>query len=164
LDVNALRRRVARHYGQGRLELLDYRLSGHEDSGPSTRTDLLFSARPTSWGPNYIRAGLRLQDDFEGNTSFDAALRLVLTDINESGAEWIWDGQVGGNPRTGTELYLPFSLRRRWFLEPAALYEVRNVPQYEGDRQIGQLRVRPLRYGGALSPESGNSGESRPSG
>jgi NTE family protein len=161
LDVDVLRRRVSRHYGQGRLELLDYRLSGHEDAGPTTRTDLLFSARPNSWGPNYVRAGLRLQDDFEGNTSFDAALRLVLTDINKYGAEWIWDGQLGGNPRIGTELYLPFSLLRRWFLEPAALYEVRNVPQYEGDRQVGELRVRSLRYGGALGREIGNSGELR---
>ncbi|HWL63664.1 MAG TPA: patatin-like phospholipase family protein [Steroidobacteraceae bacterium] len=164
LDVDALRRRVARHYGQGRLELLDYRLAGHDASTAGTRTDLLFSARPNSWGPNYVRAGLRLQDDFEGNTSFDAALRLVLTDINQFGAEWIWDGQVGGNPRIGTELYLPFSLRRRWFLEPAALYEIRNVPQYEGDRQVGELRVRSLRYGGALGREIGNSGELRAGG
>jgi NTE family protein len=117
--------------------------------------------RPNSWGPNYLRVGLRLQDDFEGNTSFDAALRILMTDINRYGAEWIWDAQVGGNPRLGTELYLPFSLKRRWFLEPAALYEIRNVPQYEGDDQVGELRVRSLRYGGALGREIGNSGELR---
>jgi NTE family protein len=161
LDVDLLRRRVARHYGQGRLELLDYRLAGLDTSSTPAQADLHFSVRPNSWGPNYVRVGLRLQDDFEGNTSFDAALRLLLTDINKYGAEWIWDGQVGGNPRIGTQLYLPFSLRRRWFLEPAALFEVRNVPQYEGDEQVGELRVRSLRYGGALGREIGNSGELR---
>jgi NTE family protein len=163
-DVNVLRRRVARHYGQGRLELLDYRLAPVDPATAQPQSDLLFTARTNSWGPNYIRAGLRLQDDFEGNTSFDAALRLVLTDINRYGAEWIWEGQVGGNPRIGTELYLPFSLRRRWFLEPAALYEIRNVPQYEGDRQAGELRVRSLSYGGSLGREIGNSGELRAGG
>src|SRR5690606_2037723 len=128
LDVDALRRGIARHYGQGRLELLDYRLTGIDTSGGQAQADLAFTARENSWGPNYIRAGLRLQDDFEGNTSFDAAMRLLLTDLNRYGAGWIWEGQVGGNPRIGTELYLPFSLRRRWFLEPAALFQVRNVP------------------------------------
>jgi NTE family protein len=163
LDVDVLRRRVARHYGQGRLELLDYRLA-NLDTSATPAADLLFSVRPNSWGPNYVRVGLRLQDDFEGNTSFDAALRLLLTDINKFGAEWIWDGQVGGNPRIGTQLYLPFSLRRRWFLEPAALFEIRNVPQFEGDEQVGELRVRSLSYGGSLGREIGNSGELRAGG
>jgi NTE family protein len=160
-DVEVLRRRIARFYGQGRLELLDYRLGDADPAGAQSQKDLLFTVRPNSWGPNYVRVGLRLQDDFEGNTSFDAAARVVLTDINRYGAEWIWDGQVGGNPRIGTELYLPFSLRRRWFLEPAALFEIRNVPQYDGDEQVGELRVRSLRYGGALGREIGNSGEVR---
>lgn len=161
LDVAALRRRIARHYGQGRLELLDYRLTDLDTSGGHAEADLAFTARANSWGPNYIRAGLRLQDDFEGNTSFDAALRVVLTDLNRYGAEWIWGGQVGGNPRIGTELYLPLSLKRRWFLEPAALFQVRNVPQYDGDKQVGELRVRSLTYGGSLGREIGNSGELR---
>ncbi len=161
LDVDALRRRIARHYGQGRLELLDYRLTDIRARDGHREADLSFVARDNSWGPNYIRAGLRLQDDFEGNTSFDAAVRLLLTDLNRYGAEWIWDAQVGGNPRIGTELYLPFSLRRRWFLEPAALFQVRNVPQYQGDDQVGELRVRSLAYGGSLGREIGNSGELR---
>lgn len=161
LDVEVLRRRMARQYGQGRLELLDYRLTDIDAGSGQPEADLTFTARPNSWGPNYVRVGLRLRDDFEGNTSFDAALRLVLTDINRYGAEWIWDGQVGGNPRLGTELYLPLSLRRRWFLEPAAMYEVRNLPQYDGDHQVGELRVSSLSYGGALGREIGNSGELR---
>lgn len=161
LDVVALRRRIARHYGQGRLELLDYRLTGLEKHDGRASADLSFAARGNSWGPNYIRAGLRLQDDFEGNTSFDAAARVLLTEINRYGAEWIWEGQVGGNPRIGTELYLPLSLRRRWFIEPGALLQVRNVPQYDGDRQVGELRVRSLTYGGSLGREIGNSGEVR---
>lgn len=161
LDVDEMRRRIARHYGQGRLELLDYQLTDVTRRDGRTHADVTFSARENSWGPNYLRAGLRLQDDFEGNTSFDAALRLLLTDLNQYGAEWIWDGQVGGNPRIGTELYLPLSLRRRWFIEPAALFQVRNVPQYAGDDQVGELRVRSLTYGGALGREIGNSGELR---
>jgi NTE family protein len=174
-DADQLRRRLNRTYGQGRVELLDYQLLP-ASADPATATpaapdvpgtpgaseaDLVFSVHPNSWGPNYVRFGLKLQDDFEGSSTFDAAMRLLLTDVNRYGAEWIWDGQLGGNPRLGTELYLPFSLQRRWFAEPSALFQIRTVPQFEGDDKTGELRVRSLRYGAALGRELGNSGELR---
>jgi NTE family protein len=159
-DPGQLAKRVDRAYGQGVLELLDYQLEPVAGAVPD-QADLAFQVRPNSWGPNYIRVGLRLQDDFEGNSTFDAAARLVLTDLNSYGAEWIWDGQIGGNPRLGTQIYLPFSLQRRWFLEPSVLWQVRNVPQFEGDSRVGELRVRSIRYGGALGRELGLSGEIR---
>ncbi len=125
------------------------------------QADLAFQVRENSWGPNYIRVGLRLQDDFEGNSTFDAAARLVLTDINSYGAEWIWDGQIGGNPQLGSQLYLPFSLEHRWFIEPTLLWQIRELPQFDGDDRIGVLRVRTIRYGGALGRELANFGEIR---
>jgi NTE family protein len=158
-DQSRLGRSIDRAYGQGRLELLDYQLQ--PIAGTPPQADLAFQLRENSWGPNYLRVGLRLQDDFEGNSTFDAAARLVLTDINRYGAEWIWDGQIGANPRLGTQLYLPFSLQHRWFLEPAALWQIREVPRFDDDERIGVLRVRTLRYGGALGRELANFGELR---
>jgi NTE family protein len=159
-DLQLLGKRIDRAYGQGHLELLDYQLLPVAGSEPAV-ADLAFQVRENSWGPNYLRAGLRLQDDFEGNTTFDAAGRLVLTDINRYGAEWVWDGQIGGNPQLGTQVYLPFSLQRRWFIEPAVLWQIRDVSQFTGDDLVGKLRVRTIRYGGALGRELGNSGEMR---
>jgi NTE family protein len=159
LDQARLSRRINRYYGQGLLESLDYQLlPAGEAPGQS---DLLFTVRPNTWGPNYLRFGLRLQDDFRGNSSFDAAVRVLLTDINRWGAEWVWDAQMGGNPRFGTELYLPLSPRRRWFLEPAALFQIRAVPQFVGDQQVGELRVRSLRFGGSMGREIGQTAELR---
>jgi NTE family protein len=121
-----------------------------------------FQVRPNSWGPTYVRFGLRLQDDFRGNTSFDAATRVLFTELNALGAEWIWDAQVGGNPRLGTQLYLPLSPRRRWFIEPTALFQIRAVPEYDDDElQVGELRVRSIRFGGSLGREMGQSAELR---
>jgi NTE family protein len=102
-----------------------------------------------------------LQDDFSGNSTFDAAARLLLTDLNRYGAEWVWDGQLGGNPRLGTELYLPLSLERRWFIEPSALFQIRAVPQFQDDEQVGEFRVRSIRYGGSLGREIGSAAELR---
>jgi NTE family protein len=159
-DPARLARGIDRAYGQGRLEMLDYQLQPVPGSAPP-QADLAFQVRENAWGPNYIRVGLRLQDDFEGNSTFDAAARLVVTELNRYGAEWIWDGQIGGNPRLGTQLYLPFSLQHRWFIEPAALWQIREVPQFAGEERIGLLRVRTLRFGGALGRELANFGEIR---
>lgn len=161
LDVTTLRRRVSRTYGQGLLETLDYRLEPVPDATGAPAADLLLAVRPNTWGPNYVRFGLRLQDDFAGNSTFDAAARLLLTDINDFGAEWVWDAQLGGNPRLGTELYLPLSRERRWFLEPSALFQVRAVPVFQDEDQVGELRVRSLRFGASLGRELGEAAELR---
>lgn len=157
LDTDLLGKRVGRFYGQRYLEALDYRLVP-ESPG---RYGLEIGARPTSWGPNYIRVGLGLQDDFAGNSSFDAALRLVMTELNRYGAEWLWDAQVGENPRLGTELFLPLDWRGDWFLSPHAAFTVRNLPQVEDERQVGELRVRTLDYGLDFGREIGNRAEAR---
>jgi NTE family protein len=160
LDATALGREISRYYGQGLLESLDYRLETFDNAGPLT-SDLKFSVRPNSWGPTYLRFGLRLEDDFTGNSTFNAAARLLFTDVGSIGAEWIWDAQLGGNPRVGTQIYLPFSVRRRWFVEPSALFQVRAVPQFDREEQVGELRVRTVSFGGALGREIGLSGEIR---
>jgi len=108
-----------------------------------------------------VRVGLRLQDDFAGNSSFDAAARFVMTEMNRYGAEWTWDLQVGANPKLATELFLPFTYAHRWFTAPHALLQVRNVPQIVDEEEVGALRVRSARYGLDLGREIGNTAELR---
>jgi NTE family protein len=161
LDAAKLARHISRYYGQGLLETLDYRLEQPDPVRQPAAANLLFSAHANSWGPNYLRFGLRLQDDFTGNSTFDAAARLLFTDLWGVGAEWVWDAQLGGNPRLGMQLYLPFSVRRRWFVEPSALFQVRAVPQFQDDEQVGELRVRSFSFGGSIGREIGLSAELR---
>ncbi len=51
---------------------------------------LALTTRRNSWGPNYLRFGLQLQNDFEGNSSFNAAARGTLAEITKYGGEWVW--------------------------------------------------------------------------
>jgi NTE family protein len=53
------------------------------------------------------------------------------------------------------------SLERRWFVEPSALFQIRAVPQFQDGEQVSELRVRSIRYGGAIGREIGNSAELR---
>jgi NTE family protein len=156
-DTRETERRLTTLYGRGNLERLDYRLT----TDAQGQTGLEFSARRNSWGPNYLRLGLSLQDDFAGGTAFNAAGRLLFTELNSLGAESVWDVQVGAMPRLSTELFLPLSNRSRVFVAPHAQLEAHNVAQLSNGQQIGEFRVRSFEYGLDAGREFGNWGEFR---
>jgi NTE family protein len=125
VDAAALGREITDLYGRGTMETLDYTIA----RDPDGRRGLDFSARRNSWGPNYLRLGLSLQDDFSGRTAFNAAGRLLFTELNTLGAESVWDVRIGSAPRLATELYLPLSNVRRWFVAPHGEVEAHNLAQ-----------------------------------
>lgn len=158
-DAQRLEGRITSLYGRGNLELLDYQLVRDEQQ----RYGLSFTARRNSWGPNYLRLGLSLQDDFAGNSQFNAAARLAFTELNSLGAESVWDMQIGASPRLATELYLPLSNVNRYFVAPHVQIEAHDVPQLDqtSGQQIGTFRVRTFEYGLDAGREFGNWGEMR---
>jgi len=156
LDPDAVARHVTAVYGQGNLEALDYRVVQDDD-----RYGLLLAARRNSWGPNYVRFGLSLQDDFQGNSSYNAAARFVLSEITQPGGEWVWDLQVGETSLISTEVYLPISDTSSFFFVPHADATAANVDALEGQSRLAEYRVRSLDYGLDFGYEFGNWGEIR---
>jgi len=159
-----LSRRVAELYGQGNLESLDYRLVQDTPESPGAAPDygIALTTRRNSWGPNYLRFGLQLQNDFEGNSSFNAAARGTLAEITKYGGEWLWDVQVGETPRVATEIYLPAGYRSRWFVAPHAQFQIRTLPVVDDNEHIvAEYRVRSTDFGLDLGRELGNYGEIR---
>ncbi len=129
-------------FGRGNFESVDYRLRD------GARGDLLeLSARRNSWGPNYVRFGLNLEDDFNGNSTYNAAARIVLADIGSLAAEWVWDFQIGSEPKVATEFYIPFGDSARWFVMPQASFDLRNVPLIEEGVRRAEYRLRTTEYG-----------------
>jgi NTE family protein len=157
VDPEALSKRVTGYYGKGNLEALDYQLIKDGED----RYGLALTARRNSWGPNYVRFGVSLQDDFAGNSSYNAAARFVLSEITQPGGEWVWDLQVGETSRLATEIYLPISQSSPYFFLPHAELESRNVPKLAGQDAIAEYRVRSFDYGLDFGREFGNWGEIR---
>jgi NTE family protein len=157
VDPDALNSEVGALYGRGDLEMLDYRLV----QDPLGQYGLDFYARRNSWGPNYLRFGVALEDDFKGQTIFNAAARLDITELNSLGAESVWDAQVGSAPLLATELYLPLSNVQRYFVAPHADVEAHNVAQDLDNREVGEFRVSSVDYGFDFGREFGNWGEAR---
>jgi len=143
-------------YSRGNFESVDYALRA------GNQGDVLeLRARRNSWGPNYVRFGLNLEDDFSGNSSYNAAARFVLADIGSLAAEWVWDLQIGAEPKIATEMYIPFGDSARWFAMPSARFELRNVPLLDAGERRAEYRLRTTEYGIDLGRELGNWGEWR---
>lgn len=155
-----LDRAVTTLFGRGNFESVDYRLLGSvADGGVGERLEL--SARRNSWGPNYVRFGLNIEDDFSGNSSYNAAARFVLADIGSLGAEWVWDLQVGSSPRIASELYWPLGERAQWFVMPQVRLERRTVTVRLGQEPLAEYELRTKEYGIDIGREFGNIAELR---
>jgi NTE family protein len=157
LDPERLSERITGYYGRGNLETLDYEVEQDEQG----RTGLSLLARRNSWGPNYVRFGLNLQDDFGGNSSYNAAARFVLSEITEPGGEWVWDLQIGETTRIASELYLPLAQSSPYFVVPHAQLGARNVDVLSDQRRVAEYRVRSFDFGVDIGREFGNWGELR---
>lgn len=156
LDPDAVARDVTTVYGQGNLEALDYKVVQKDD-----RYGLSLDARRNSWGPNYVRFGLSLQDDFQGNSTYDAAARFVLSEITQPGGEWVWDLQVGQTSLISTEVYLPIADTTSFFVLPHVDTEAQNVDLLQGQSRLAEYRVRSFDYGLDVGRDFGNWGEVR---
>lgn len=156
LDPDVVARDVTAVYGQGNLESLDYKVVQKDD-----QYGLSLDARRNSWGPNYVRFGLSLQDDFQGNSTYNAAARFVLSEITQPGGEWVWDLQVGQTSLISTELYLPITDTSSFFILPHVDTEAQNVDLLQGQTRLAEYRVRSFDYGLDVGRDFGNWGQIR---
>jgi len=156
LDPEALDARLSHFYGSDNFEALDYRLVRE-----GVLTGIEVSARRKSWGPNFLRFGLELQDDFQGNSSFSAGVRAQVTEVNRYGAEWQTDAQIGVNPLLRTEFYQPIGYGSNWFVVPRLSIERQNVDIFESDRRLATYRVRESAAEFGFGREFGSWGELR---
>jgi NTE family protein len=156
LDVLALRRDIDRIYGLELFQNVSYEMV--RDRG---RTGLVLHVRERGWGPNYLRFGMALADDFDGNDSFNLAVAYSRTLVNSLGGEWRSGVQIGNQPGFFSELYQPLDADTRYFIEPEIGLVEYSVPVFDGDDQIGEVRTTQGGGGFAFGREFGSWGEFR---
>jgi NTE family protein len=160
LDIDAVGARVTQLYGLGNFETLDYALVD-QGQGPAEESGLEVRARRKSWGPNYVRFGLNLEDDFQGNSRYNAAARFILTELDDLGAELVTDVQIGSDPRVAAEFYQPLNAERTWFVAPSLRVEARDLQLYGKDTEIADYRDREAEAAFDIGRTLGNWGEIR---
>src|SRR5688572_9749717 len=156
LDPDAMDERLSHFYGSDNFEALDYRLVRE-----GVLTGIEVSARRKSWGPNFLRFGLELQDDFQGGNSFSAGVRAQVTEENRYGAEWQTDLQVGANPLFRTEFYQPIGYASDWFVVPRIFLERQNFDIFEDGQRLATYRVHNREVELDFGREFGSWGELR---
>ena len=156
LDKDRIQNRLMALYALDTFESIDYAVV---QSGPDAGIE--FKLRRKSWGPNYVRVGLNLEDDFEGNSRYNAAARFIMTELNTLNAEWLTDLQIGDNPKFFTEFYQPLSYGNRFFVAPKFDFELRNLQVVEPSGEIVEFRERSYQLGLDIGREISSWGEAR---
>ncbi len=90
IDQEILDRDMRRLYGTDDFEHVNYRFL--EEPGKRV---LAVDAIEKSWGPDYLRFGLGLSSDFQGDAYFNILASYRKTWLNSLGAEWRNDLQIG---------------------------------------------------------------------
>jgi len=143
-------------FGLERYEQASYRLIQEADA-----TGVEFETRSKSWGPNFLKFGISIEDDFEGSTAFNVAARMTRTAINSHGAEWRTDLQIGTDPRLETEFYQPLGKGSRYFVAPRVSFEQSNINTFSGDSSLARYRIGEVGAGLDFGRELGRWGEFR---
>ena len=81
---------------------------------------LTVEPREKSWGPNYMRFGLGMSTDFDGESAFTLLGDHRMTWLNSRGLEWRNRIALGDQTGIVSELYQPLDLPRKWFVAPGA--------------------------------------------
>ncbi len=147
---------LRRIYGRGDYESISYRIIG--DTGPRT---MVITPKEKLWGPDYLRFGLGLESDFQGDNAFDLLVQYRKSWINKLGGELLVEGQVGQDTHLYGEWYQPLDTSSPWF---GSLYGVigqttRDV--FNGDDQIATYLVGSARAGADLGLTLGTAGALR---
>jgi NTE family protein len=156
LDAAALDRDMRRLYGTGDFEHVGYRVLDEEG-----RRIVQIEAIEKSWGPNYLRFGLGLGADLQGETFFNVAASYRRTWVNSLGAEWRTDLQLGNTNRLTSEFYQPFETRRFFFVAPRIELERRNFDVFSDADRIARYDVRSTDVALDLGTELTRYGELR---
>ena len=160
LDLDAVGARITELYGLGYFETLDYTLV-QQGEGEDQQYGLEVRARRKSWGPNYVRFGLNLQDNFQGNSQYNLAAEFLMTEINDLGAELETNLQIGSDPKITSEFYQPLDALRLWFVAPSARIEARDLPIFVNNLQVADFRDREVEGDLDFGRNFGNWGEIR---
>jgi NTE family protein len=136
LDIKELERDIARMYGEGDFQSIDYVVEGT----PEHRV-LRLVITEKAWGVDYLRLGIELQaSGKENNFALRAAFHRKW--INDYGAEWLSGVQLGERTSIFTDFYQPLDPRQWFFVEPTVSWARDKVNVYQNDQRLAEYRIK----------------------
>ncbi|MBD9398583.1 patatin-like phospholipase family protein [Pseudomonas sp. PDM11] len=156
LDMARLQRDMGTLYGLDYFERVQYRVVSRDE-----RNTLVIDAREKRTGTDYLRLGLNLSDDFNGDSVFNLGASFRKNGINRLGAEWLTRVQLGDRQELFSEFYQPLDVGSRWFVAPSVRVDAWNVESLLDNDPIAEYRVKRYGYGFDIGRQIANNGELR---
>ena len=117
------------------IDSVAYRLEG-DASNPA----LVWEPKESSVGPNVLRPSVGMYASGGGDLKFLLGVQYVRRWLNDHGAEWRNDIQVGYDSLFRTSWYQPFDVAQRFFVEPG-LFATRSIEDlYVDTERVAQYR------------------------
>ena len=148
---------LRRLYGWGDFESLNYSV---QDDAKDERV-LLIEVHEKSWGPSYLRLGFGLESRLGGGSSFDLLLNLRRTWLNNLGAEWSSDIQIGQRARIATQWYQPLDEKRQFFAELSGHIAQQPINYFSNGLHIASINSQTALLNAELGINLGNNSQLR---
>lgn len=135
LDTAVLNRDLLRAFGDGSHEGVDYslvRVGG--------RNLLRVMPVEKSWGPDYLRLGVRLESTLALGASYQLRVGYQKTWLNPLGGELLLTGDLGSNTGLSAEFYQPLESTQRFFGYAQAGYLRERVDYFFIEQRIAEYR------------------------
>jgi NTE family protein len=156
IDQDVLDRDIRRLYGTADFEAVGY--SFLQEAGKRV---LAIEAVEKTWGPGYLRFGVGLAHDFEGESHFDLLASYRRTWLNRLGAEWRTDLQLGRTTAITSEFYQPLTVGGHLFVAPRVEAGQQPVDLFAGNRRLVRYLFRHARVGFDVGSQFTQYGELR---
>jgi len=137
LDFDTVQLDLMRMYGVGEFERILFTLEPTSPDGGRVTYD----AREKASGPLYFKYGLNLSTDFDNASDWAMLLNLTRMSINDLGAEWRNDMQVGSVLDLFSEFYQPLDAGGVFFVAPNIQYRSDIEDIYDGKQRVAEYDV-----------------------
>ncbi|MCP2007267.1 patatin-like phospholipase family protein [Duganella violaceipulchra] len=156
-DAARAERDMRRLYGRGDFEHVSYALTPQQDG----RHEMTTTVNEKSWGPQYLRLGLGVSTDFEGDSFFTLRAMHRWTWLNALGAEWRNDLEIGHTDRLSTEWLQPLTPAQRLFASAYLSGERTPLDIYSKGERLARYRNESITAGLDLGVPLAEWGEAR---
>ena len=144
-DPKQLEQQIGLAYGEGSYERITYELVQRDDG----QTGLAVQPVDKGWGPNFLRVGLRLADNFAGRNSYQLFTEANFTGLNSLGGESRNRVQLGEITELYSEFLQPWGQTGQYYIAPYLQYKAYDFPintgglidfaEYRRNRGLGAL-------------------------
>ena len=157
VDQEKLGADLRRIYGRGDFESVDARVVGSA-GGPRA---MVITPHEKDWGPDYLRFGLGLESDFQGDNAFNLLVQYRKAWVNRLGGEWLTEAQIGQDTHLYSEFYQPLNERGVGFGSIYGQVGQTTRGVFSGNDKIAEYLIGSARAGVDLGANLGTLGALR---